>query len=325
MGATICMILEPLTMQTNNQIKELNVQLRADDKSGANLLPNTLIIGVQKSSTSWLSARLAQHPEVFVVPGEVHYFDRASNFDRGPDWYRKLFAQAGQARIRVEKSGAYFWTTCENVPDEPQDKPERIDALLSGVRLIVMLRDPVARAYSAWNHIVRSGRARERGSAPDLFDPEIARDVHIHGILTRGLYHAQLSRYLETFPRERILVLTQEQDVIAAPEEGMAKVCRFLDIDTDVSFAGLDRVDNRYDGTCFANHLMLAAPNAMHPALHRLDRYILSRLPLKRLPYPKGDAQTRKRLADYYEDDCRKLADLIGPLPNSWLGGRLAG
>ncbi len=288
------------------------------------LLPNALIIGVQKASTSWLSARLAQHPDAFVVPGEVHYFDREANYSRGPDWYRARFANAGSARVRLEKTGAYFWTTCDGVPDEPQDKPERIAALLPEARLIVMLRDPVARAYSAWNHIVRAGRVRDRGAVPDLLDPAIAKEVEIHGILTRGLYHAQLLRYLRTFRREQILVLIQELDVIAEPEAGMAKVCRFLDLDPDISFTALDRPDNRFNGTGLGNRLMTDLPDSLRPVLHRLDRYFLTRLPLERLPYPKGDAATLAKLSEYYEEDCRMLSDLVGALPDHWLGGRLA-
>ena len=286
-------------------------------------LPNALITGVQKASTSWLSARLAQHPDAFVVPGEVHYFDRESNYIRGPDWYAKQFADAGSARVRLEKTGAYFWTNCEGVPNEPLDKPERIAALLPEARLIVVLRDPVARAYSAWNHNVRAGRVRTQGSAPDLLDPEIAHDVQVHGVLTRGLYHMQLARYLEVFRREQVLVLIQERDVIAEPEAGMAKVCRFLDLDPDMPFTALERTDNRFDGTILGNHLMVGSPDAFRPIVHRLDRYILTRLPVAKLPYPKGDTKMRAKLADYYEDDCRKLAERVGPLPNNWLGGRL--
>lgn len=288
------------------------------------LLPNALIIGVQKASTSWLSARLAQHPDAFVVPGEVHYFDHPKHYAKGPDWYSAHFAGAGQSAILLEKTGAYFWTTCTDVPDEPQDKPERIAALLPDARLIVLLRDPVARAYSAWNHVVRAGRVRERGSAPDFFASEIAQDVRAHGILTRGLYHAQLARYLDVFPREQILVLVQERDVVANPAAGLEKVCRFLCLDPDVAFTALNKADNRFDGTRLGNRITVPLPGALQQAAHRLDRYVLSRLPLARLPYPGGDPTTREKLADYYDDDCNRLAKLIGPLPETWLGGRFA-
>jgi len=294
------------------------------DSGSGRLLPNALIIGVQKASTSWLSARLAQHPDAFVVPGEVHFFDHPNNYAKGPDWYSARFAGAGQSAIRLEKTGAYFWTTCADVPGEPQDKPERIAALLPDARLIVMLRDPVARAYSAWNHVVRGGRVRERGSAPDFFASEIAQEVRAHGILTRGLYHAQLARYLEVFQREQLLVLIQERDVVANPAGGLAKVCRFLGLDPDLTFTALKQADNRFDGTRLGNRLTVPLSGPLHRAAHRFDRYVLSRLPLARLPYPEGDAVTREKLADYYEDDCRNLADLIGPLPETWLGGRFA-
>lgn len=286
------------------------------------LLPNALIIGVQKASTSWLSARLAQHPDAFVVPGEVHFFDHPENYVKGPDWYSARFKGAEQSAIRLEKTGAYFWTSCADVPGEPHDKPERIAALLSDVRLIIMLRDPVARAYSAWNHVVRSGRVH--GSAPDFFASEIAQDVRVHGILTRGLYHAQLARYLEVFPREQILVLIKERDVVASPADGLKQVCWFLGLDPDGTFTALKQRDNRYDGTLLGNRITVLLSGVLHQAVHRLDRYVLSRLPLARLPYPSRDEVTREKLAAYCKDDCRRIAEVIGLLPESWLGGRLA-
>lgn len=287
------------------------------------LLPNALIIGAQKASTSWLSARLAQHPDAFVVRGEVHFFDSEKNYRKGPEWYSSWFAGAEHSRVRLEKTGAYFWTTCADVPSEPKDKPERIAALLPDAQLIVILRDPVARAYSAWNHLVRSGWVRERGSAPDFFSREIANDVRVYGVLTRGLYYAQLTRYLEVFPSEQILVLIQERDVIDQPEDGMAKVCNFLDLSPDVRFQALEKVENRFNATRLGHRITVPLKGPLHQMAHRFDRYVLNRLPLARLPYPKGDSATRERLIDYYEEDCRRLAKLIGPLPGSWLDGRL--
>lgn len=287
-------------------------------------LPNTLIIGVQKSATSWLAARLSQHPDIFVVPGEVHYFDEERNYSRGAAWYQSFFKNAGAAKIRCEKSGAYFWTNCEGVPGEPMDKPERIKALLPDVKMIIVLRDPVARAYSAWNHMVRGGRIRDRGPAPNFFDPKLAEEIRDHGILTRGLYHAQLQRFLEVFPREQILILMQEVDVIAKPANGLEKACRFLDVDPAFSFDMLTEVENRFKGTRLGNRLSVPLTGPLHEIAHRIDRYILTRLPIARLPYPKGDAGTRAAVGDYYEEDARKLSELIGPLPDNWLGGRLA-
>lgn len=289
-----------------------------------NTLPNTLIIGVQKSATSWLSARLSQHPDIFVVPGEVHFFDEEKNYSKGVAWYESHFKNAGAAKIKCEKSGAYFWTTCERVPGEPLDKPERIKTLLPNAKIIVVLRDPVARSYSAWNHLVRSGRLRDRGPAPNFFDPKLSQDIRDHGILTRGLYHAQLQRFLEVFARDQILVLMQEVDVITDPALGLEKVCRFLDVDPAFSFDMLTEKENRFDGTRLGNRIMVPLSGPLRKIAHRIDRYILTRLPIAHLPYPEGDAETRAALSDYFEGDARKLSELVGPLPKNWLGGRLA-
>ena len=111
--------------------------------------PNTVIIGAQKSATTWVQRRLAQHPDVYMASGEVHYFDRERNFSQGPEWYARHFQKSGDERIVCEKTPDYLWTTLDGVSGEPTDKPERMHALLPDAKLIVVLRDPVRRAISA--------------------------------------------------------------------------------------------------------------------------------------------------------------------------------
>jgi hypothetical protein len=83
----------------------------------------------------------------------------------------------------------------------------------------------------------------------------------------------------------------------------------------------LNQRDNRYDGTLLGNRITVLLSGVLHQAVHRLARYVLSRLPL---PYPTVGEVTREKVADYYEDDCHSFAKVIWPLPESWLGGRLA-
>ncbi len=281
-------------------------------------LPNALIIGVQKSATTWLQKRLAQHPDIFMVDEEVHFFDNDRNYARGVDWYREKFTGSESYAIRCEKTGAYFWTTCQDVPHEPKDKLERMHALLPDAKHILVLRDPVRRALSAWNHNVRSGSIPLKYSIERILEPDHDALVARHGILTRGLYHAQLTNLLKVFPRENVLVLFQETDVIGNPKGGLRKTCVFLGVDPNVPFGEVNQPENRHEATRLGTALAGRMQGIPRRMVHALDRRILTHLPLARLTYPKPSKALLAKLAEYFQEDSARLEADFGPLPPQW-------
>jgi hypothetical protein len=178
-------------------------------------LPDALIIGAMKSGTSSLHYYLTQHPQ--VVPPlrkEVHYFDL--NLARGERWYRANFGRADAGGLNVDSSPYYLF--------HPQ-VPQRAHALLPNARLIVLLRDPVRRAYSHYWH------ERDKGREPLSFEDAIAAEPErverdharlaageidrsashqYFSYLARGRYAEQLQRWLQFYRREQMLVLRFE-------------------------------------------------------------------------------------------------------------------
>lgn len=197
-------------------------------------LPNSIIIGAQKAGTSHIFQMLARHPEVSVsFRPEGHFFD--SRFGRGIGWYRSWFPVSWKTKKAVlEKTPFYlFHPRCA----------ERIHATLPAVRLIAILRNPVSRAYSAYQHQVRGGKeplsfkdalakevertAEERNCFDDVNHPLKA--MRRFTYRERGIYHEQLARYLALFPRESLLVLCSEK-LFADPKTQHARMCRHLGI-----------------------------------------------------------------------------------------------
>jgi len=182
--------------------------------------PSFLGIGAQRAGTTWLDRLLRSHPEVFLPKArkELHYFDE--HYDRGPTWYESFFEgpEAAAARAVGEITPRYLF--------EPE-APRRIARDLPDARLLAVLRHPVDRAYSQYALTVRD-QAYSGG-----FDEFLAERPEA---IERGLYHRQLSRYLEHVPRERLLVLVLEQ-ATADPEPALARLAGFLRIDA----AGFDR------------------------------------------------------------------------------------
>jgi hypothetical protein len=191
----------------------------ADNDRGGRL-PNFLVIGAMKAGTTSLFHYLAAHPQAYLSPlKEVEFFVDGPNWRRGFEWYRARFADAPADAIAVgEASTAYT-----KFP-EYAGVPERIAAHLPGARLIYVVRDPIERIRSHYQHRVLSGAERAPLATAVLEDP---RYVEV------SRYAMQLERYLPHVPRGRILLLTSE-DLRAKRAETVKAAYRFLGLDDEV-------------------------------------------------------------------------------------------
>ena len=186
-------------------------------------LPSALIIGTMKGGTSTLNAWLRHHPQVmFSAIKEVHYFDEC--FERGERWYRTYFPLWEQwlgGRCSLEATPAYLYRASVVIP--------RMHALLPEARLIVLLRNPVARAISHYGHQLQRG-VEQRSAADALMGADPSGKGKPNHYKRRGLYAEQLEQVLQLYPREQLLVLRSE-DFFADPATSYATVQRFLDLD----------------------------------------------------------------------------------------------
>jgi hypothetical protein len=182
-------------------------------------MPSVLIIGAQRSGTTSLFNYLAQHPDVRRPLGkEIHYFDL--HHARGVRWYRGRFPFRRRLRdgvITLDASPYYLLHPLA---------PERAARLLPDVKLVAVLRDPVERAFSHYQHEVRGGR--ESLAFSDALDREAERlageeerlrrepgyysyNHHRYAYTRRGLYLEQLRRWMQHFPLSHLLVLQSER------------------------------------------------------------------------------------------------------------------
>lgn len=201
---------------------------------GIGALPNTLIVGAAKAGTTSLFDWLSQHPD--VSPSrikEVKYFDH--NYSRGPSWYRAQFAPRRRHRAILEASPSYLWN---------RPVPERVRALLGSPKLIVLLRDPVDRAYSHYAMKVKQGfetlpfAAALEAEAGRLAALEVRAAAGEEAFLgpherfayvAESLYAEQVARWLAVFPRENFLFIRSE-DLFRDPRRELARTLEFLDL-----------------------------------------------------------------------------------------------
>lgn len=196
------------------------------------MLPGFLIVGAQRSGTTSMYRALAAHPAVrkAVLHKGVHYFDM--NYDRGINWYRAHFPLAVTGRLTFESSPYYMFHPLA---------ADRIAAELPGVKLIVLVRDPVERAHSAHAHETARGFETESFERaidlePDRLDGEAERIIALgclshshqhHAYLARGRYAEQLARLERLFGRMRIHVV-DSGDFFGKPEPVYDRVLDFL-------------------------------------------------------------------------------------------------
>ena len=207
-------------------------------------LPEFVIIGAQRSGTTSLYRYLLAHPQVMpAVPSKgVHYFDMHP--ERSLRWYRAHFPTTAARARRARRHGAPV-VTGEGSPYyllHPHG-PARAAAAVPGARLIVMLRDPVERAYSHYQQEFARGfeecdtfeaaldREPERLAGERermLADPGYSSyPLQHHSYVARGEYADQLAAWRAHFPAGRIHVIRAER-FFAEPADEYAQVLRFL-------------------------------------------------------------------------------------------------
>jgi hypothetical protein len=259
---------------------------------GLRPLPDFLIIGTKRGGTTSLYRYLAQHPAVVppfplieTVKG-VHYFDE--QFHRSPLWYRSHFRSKpylavaerlrGQGLITGEASPNYLFHPLAAV---------RARATVPEAKIIVLLRNPIDRAYSHYRDMTKLGLeplsfedaieeepARLKGEVEKMLaDPSyFGATYDRYSYLARGRYVDQLPAWTEAFPPQQVLILPSE-DLYTNPGRVYRRVLDFL---------GLPALDL----PSYGRHNSLPASE--------LDRFI------------------RGRLADYFAPYNQALFEFLG-------------
>ena len=200
-------------------------------------VPDFIIIGGMKCGSTALYAYLVEHPQILEASQkEVHFFDHP-RYLRGLKWYRKHFPLKSQLRfnkaITGEASPSYIFhpTVAQRIHDH-----------LPAVKLIAVLRNPVDRAFSHYQHTKRKGfeeysfkeaiaaePSRLAGEESKLLsDPTYhSHPYPAYSYRERGLYWKQLERYYTLFDRDQICIL-QSEALFADPQRSVSKVFTFL-------------------------------------------------------------------------------------------------
>lgn len=190
------------------------------------ILPSFIIIGAQRCGTTSLYDYLSHHPQIIPSPvKELFYFD--DYYQRPIEWYKSFFPTQKQ-REKLERDLVANVITGEASPSyffHPY-AAKRIKETLPQIKLILVLRDPIERAYSHYNHIKRLNREplsfeeaiekEQERITPDI--EKLAKDEFYkadqrrdYSYLTRGYYAKQIKEWWKHFPKEQLLIVQSEE------------------------------------------------------------------------------------------------------------------
>jgi hypothetical protein len=308
-------------------------------KQNGLILPNFLIVGAAKCGTSSLYYYLKQHPDVFMSPvKEPSFFsNRAANPGKGPgdedprlkkyvggvgsfDDYVRLFKiNTGKKAVGEASVDTIFYFE-RTIP--------AIKSYLGDPRIIIILRNPVKRAYSAYNHLVRDGR--EKLSFKDALIAEEQRRRDKYSFLWQyregGLYAQQVRAFQENFSRVKVFIY---DDFMRDAITFIQSLYAFLDVDPGF----VPHIQRRHNVSSIPRWSLLNnffnKTTMLHKVVRLIGKAILGEDQWIRLrdrirdmnmqkPLPM-DSEIEQQLRRFYRDDILKLQEYIGRDLSSWL------
>ncbi len=250
--------------------------------------PDFLVIGAQRCGSTSLYRYLCQHPEIIpAVKKEVHFFDL--HFNKGEYWYRSHFPLRS-IKFNLKKNNLHTYLTCEATPIyifHPL-APYRISDLLPNAKFIILLRNPVERAYSHyWLRVRRGGEPlpfeeaiqqeseRLRGQREKIIlqkEENYGYNFWHYSYLARGIYIDQIETWYRLFPKNQFLIIKSEDFYTHSTDT----------LNSCFEFLGLPQGIQTY--------------NKIH----------------QRGEYPEMNPETKEQLTAYFEPYNKRLYEFIG-------------
>lgn len=298
------------------------------------ILPNFLIAGAAKSGTTAFYYQLKGHPEIYLSPvKEPCYFsstvlhlpqpgikDELKSYVKTFEEYCKLFANAGDKKAVGEASADTLYFYEKTIPV--------IKQVLGDPKIIILLRDPVDRAFSAYLHLVRDNR--EYLSFEDGLKEEeerIRRDWQcMWHYKNRGMYYRQVKAFKEAFSRVHIVLY---EDFRRNPRDVIRQACEFLEVDTSYkpadtraryNVSGFPRF-RALNNIFLMKNIVQRTARKVGSAILTEDRWAKFRDSVRAKLFVKSPMipETRAHLQQVFREDILRLQDLLQRDLGHWL------
>jgi hypothetical protein len=289
-------------------------------------LPKFLCIGTSKSGTTSLHNILAQHQQIYLPEQkEVHFFDNNKNYNKGVSWYQHQFSKAAPGQLTGEITPDYMFYDYA---------PKRMLDLLGGdIRLILMLRNPVDRAYSEYLFNVRRGFIdktfeqvidEEKNFDPNIFENRYF--IHIH----RSMYATHLQNVQKYFANpEHYFYIIFEEDFKNNQAQTISHLLDFLgvaqqNLELDQIFKPAYMPKSKwlqrlvYQPNIFKNVIKNFLPT--YKIRRKIKDQWLPGINSSKEKIPAISPDLKKQLMEkYFIDDIKRTEDLIKRDLSAWL------
>ena len=203
--------------------------------ASSRVFPNFIIAGTVRSGTTSLYYNICEHPSVLPADSdEIGFFD--SNYNLGTNWYRSMFPT--EKEMKQVKKETNFAITGEDTPFYfwKKEAAERIFNLLPNCKIIIILRNPIDRAYSNYQLGKRTGwenlsfeetieiekKQLKNGLIPSQFDD-------FRSYLIKSIYSYQIKYWLDIFPKNQLKIISTEE-LSKNVKDTMSDLFKFLEI-----------------------------------------------------------------------------------------------
>jgi hypothetical protein len=285
-------------------------------------LPNFFVLGAMRAGTASLAHYLQQHPSIcFTEPRNPHFFRQEQLYQRGLDYYLRSFcASFGEYPWRGEASSTYF--------AHPQLVGPRLRAHFGDIPLkfIVLLREPVSRAWSHYLFRVQHG-LETRDFATALAEEDGGSPITVTSYFAEGCYVRLLDEWQTYYPAESFLLLLSE-DLAADPLAQIQRVFKWLGVDPTVK-VNVSRRLNRYSHGPETRQILEGIPawlramsERIWPSLWRHQRSNIGpndELPALYDTSPLLDPIVAAELRKSYQGEVLALSKLLGRYLSHWL------
>jgi len=221
------------------------------------VLPNTILIGAQKSGSTFLANWLNHHPQVYFKARENKSFE-------DPE-YDSFHISQLERDIEVK---VYGFKRVDYLADEKI--PERVKLHLPDVKLILVLRNPVMRAISAYYHYMKYGiiSVKSLSSFENILKNKINSAQTYNRILSYGLYSKHLKRFFKYFEIRQFLIFKMEDVISGDTNSFWKKVSDFYEINQ----IAIDRPNIKPEASIY-NLNRLRLRSIRNPFVYTYDAY----------------------------------------------------
>ena len=282
---------------------------------------NCFLIGAQKAGTSSFYDWISQHPEI-EGPSQMkdlHFFTLNKYFQKGNSWLESFYGNKNGAKLRLQGAVNYIFL---------EEAPQKVLEYNAESKFILILRDPVKRAFSAFKYFEKLGvekRLFTESLSDELMKPGC--DDHFRNNFTyinHGYYCKQLKRWLKYFRKEQFCILIYEE-VFKNPGIYIRQVFEFLGVDPEFKPQLMRKNETGEVKYKWLNNLIFANPKLKKVLKKvKVDRIISFSIRVKFLNWlrdwntdkssKKGSFLSKEQYKDLiknYEEDILCLSQLL--------------